>query len=186
MSPRFRTLTTVTLAAAIAAALPARVGAETDRWIPAARDSATGVVVPLEALAAAPNPVGPAAIRTGTVVVGITIAIRSPLPATARPMCFATLTHWTNSGGTWQNYYQTDGVLSTRNGGQATCSVRLPFTWADVTPTNKIGLQVEVTSNINRLATTARPLARGVTIDLPPIDFPAAGGTKTVNLTTAL
>lgn len=187
MSLLFKTLTTATLATAIAmiAGLPS--AAESGRWIPAARDPASGVVAPLEALQTPAAGVTPTAsvIRTGTVVVNITVTIHSALPATLRPMCFAKIGHQAATTA-WAFYDQTDGVLATRSGNTATCTVRLPFTWADVTLANQIQLQAEVTSNLDRLATTAQPLARGSTIYLPNVAFPAEGGTRTVSVSTTL
>mgnify|MGYP001766924527 CR=1 FL=1 len=182
-----RTSTILLTATVLAASMVLPVAADSGRWVPAARDATTGAVVPLDALATAqPPPSAPQAIRTGTIVVNITISIRSALPATVKPMCFATINHGTNSGGAWQSYYQTDGVLAARSGNTATCSVRLPFSWADVTPANRIIVEAEVTTDVERLATNARPVSRNGVVNLPALDFPAAGGTRTVALSTAL
>lgn len=169
-----------------AALAPAAVAA--DRWIPAAKDPLTGAVVPIETLVGRPtgNPPTASVTRTGKVQVTITTSIRSALPSALRPMCFVTISHGTTSGSTFMMFRQTDGVLATRSGTIAKCTVTVPFAWADPTVANKIQTTVEVTSNVGRLASKSQTLARSATIDLPPLAFPVEGGTRAVSLATAL
>ncbi|HEX6899766.1 MAG TPA: hypothetical protein VF789_08635 [Thermoanaerobaculia bacterium] len=123
-------------------------------------------------------------INTGTIIVNITITIKSAIPAASPISCgvSATMADIDISAGSVNVISETATVVATRTGNTAKCTVTIPYSW---TVMNSASAKVSLTYNLigGKATATTGLQVRSSIGPIANIPVPANGSTttKTVN-----
>ncbi len=122
----------------------------------------------------------------GTFVVNFTITVAATISASANIECVVTASLIDNlTSGTPNFIDETAGVVATRSGSTATCSVSVPYSWAlGTASTDMVTLSYTIQAPVEYTTATGALPARGSSVgNLATIKVPANGATTTETVT---
>ena len=150
-------------------------------------DYSTGVFRPISQMAtfdsnsaAAANP------TTGTIVVNLTVTIKSTVPSTSSVNCNVEVDVLDLSSETANLIQESATVVATRTGNTAKCTVTIPYSWIVLNPaTSTVGINYNVTL-ANKTTPTTGLLSRSSSGSIANIPVPANGSTTTQTVNAVL
>ena len=122
----------------------------------------------------------------GTIVVNFTITVTATISASANIECVVLVSLIDNLTGGAPNFInETAGVLATRSGSTATCSVNVPYSWALATwSTDTLTIGYAIQAPVAFTSPSASLPARSTNVgNLATIKVPANGTTTTETVT---
>jgi len=116
--------------------------------IPGTLNPATGTFQPgIQPLMAEASSLASVAPHTGTFEFDITITIKSTLPTTDIINCNATASTTDMSGLSYNTIMETASATAVRTGSTAKCTVKIPYSWALLSPTtDQVSLNYTITA----------------------------------------
>lgn len=112
--------------------------------IPGSFDPIQRIFVPAQPQTA---PAAAAASVSGQVTYSFAITVASTIPTSTPIVCSATLTHLGATGGV---YMESASATATRSGGKATCTVKIPYLWAQANNQGFVQPQIMVIAGEKR------------------------------------
>jgi hypothetical protein len=130
------------------------------------------------------NTEAPLTVTTGKFVISYTITISSALASTAKIACIATASL---ADATTGNFITEEaGVLATKSGTTATCTVTIPYSWNLGSPSSdKVTLTYSIQAPVEATASTQFP-QRLSTQSIGTIAVPANGATTNETVTATI
>lgn len=149
-------------------------------------DYSTGVFRPIGTATFDSNSAAAANPTTGTIVVNLTVTIKSTVPSTSSVNCNVEVDVLDLSSETANLIQESATVVATRTGNTAKCTVTIPYSWIVLNPaTSTVGINYNVTL-ANKTTPTTGLLSRSSSGGIASIPVPANGSTTTQTVNAVL